>query len=88
MCANNYLGLANNREIIEAVKTGLDERGFGMASVRFICGTQDIHHGNRGHSCRDCIRQARSARTLYINITKGYTLQHGIEKIYYRLVIK
>ena len=43
MCANNYLGLANSPEIIEAVKTGLDERGFGMASVRFICGTQDIH---------------------------------------------
>ena len=43
MCANNYLGLANNPEIIEAVKAGLDARGFGMASVRFICGTQDIH---------------------------------------------
>jgi glycine C-acetyltransferase len=43
MCANNYLGLANNQEIIGAVKAGLDERGFGMASVRFICGTQDIH---------------------------------------------
>jgi len=43
MCANNYLGLANNSEVIKAVKTGLDERGFGMASVRFICGTQDIH---------------------------------------------
>ena len=43
MCANNYLGLANNSEIIEAVKKGLDQRGFGMASVRFICGTQDIH---------------------------------------------
>ena len=43
MCANNYLGLANNSEIIQAVKSGLDERGFGMASVRFICGTQDIH---------------------------------------------
>jgi len=43
MCANNYLGLADNRQIIEAVKQGLDERGFGMASVRFICGTQDIH---------------------------------------------
>jgi glycine C-acetyltransferase len=43
MCANNYLGLANNSEIIRAVKAGLDERGFGMASVRFICGTQDIH---------------------------------------------
>ena len=44
MCANNYLGLADNQEIIESVKKGLDERGFGMASVRFICGTQDIHH--------------------------------------------
>ncbi len=43
MCANNYLGLADNKEIIEAVKKGLDARGFGMASVRFICGTQDIH---------------------------------------------
>ena len=44
MCANNYLGLADNLEIIEAVKKGLDSRGFGMASVRFICGTQDGHH--------------------------------------------
>ena len=44
MCANNYLGLADNKEIIEAVKKGLDTHGFGMASVRFICGTQDIHH--------------------------------------------
>ncbi len=44
MCANNYLGLADNKEIIEAVKKGLDARGFGMASVRFICGTQDIHY--------------------------------------------
>ena len=43
MCANNYLGLADNKEIIKAVKKGLDARGFGMASVRFICGTQDIH---------------------------------------------
>jgi glycine C-acetyltransferase len=43
LCANNYLGLANNSEIIAAVKEGLDQRGFGMASVRFICGTQDIH---------------------------------------------
>ena len=43
MCANNYLGLANNRDIIEAVKKGLDTHGFGMASVRFICGTQDLH---------------------------------------------
>ncbi len=42
-CANNYLGLANHSELITAAKTGLDEHGFGMASVRFICGTQDIH---------------------------------------------
>ncbi|MDF2179268.1 glycine C-acetyltransferase [Aliiglaciecola sp. CAU 1673] len=42
-CANNYLGLANHPELIEAAKEGLDSHGFGMASVRFICGTQDIH---------------------------------------------
>lgn len=42
-CANNYLGLADNQEIIYAAKHAMDERGFGMASVRFICGTQDIH---------------------------------------------
>ena len=42
-CANNYLGLANHPELISAAKKGLDEHGFGMASVRFICGTQDIH---------------------------------------------
>ncbi|WP_448565849.1 glycine C-acetyltransferase [Thalassotalea ganghwensis] len=42
-CANNYLGLANHPALIEAAKQGLDDHGFGMASVRFICGTQDIH---------------------------------------------
>ena len=42
-CANNYLGLADNREIIAAAKQGLDDFGFGLASVRFICGTQTIH---------------------------------------------
>jgi glycine C-acetyltransferase len=42
-CANNYLGLANHPELINAAKAGLDAHGFGMASVRFICGTQDIH---------------------------------------------
>lgn len=43
LCANNYLGLSNNEEIIEAAKNSLTEKGFGMSSVRFICGTQDIH---------------------------------------------
>jgi len=42
-CANNYLGLADNPEIIKAAKQALDTHGFGMASVRFICGTQDRH---------------------------------------------
>jgi len=43
MCANNYLGLANNPQVIESAKQGLDRWGFGLASVRFICGTQTIH---------------------------------------------
>jgi len=43
MCANNYLGLSNNQEIIKAAQIALQDNGFGMSSVRFICGTQDIH---------------------------------------------
>ncbi len=43
LCANNYLGLANDPRLIEAAKTAMDSHGFGMASVRFICGTQDLH---------------------------------------------
>jgi glycine C-acetyltransferase len=42
-CANNYLGLSSNKEVIQAAKDTLDTHGFGMSSVRFICGTQDIH---------------------------------------------
>jgi glycine C-acetyltransferase len=42
-CANNYLGLSNNKEVIQAAKDVMDTHGFGMSSVRFICGTQDIH---------------------------------------------
>lgn len=42
-CANNYLGLADNKSLIEAAKAALDARGYGMSSVRFICGTQDLH---------------------------------------------
>ncbi len=43
MCANNYLGLSSHPEVVEAARRGLDHRGYGMSSVRFICGTQDIH---------------------------------------------
>lgn len=42
-CANNYLGLSDNKRLIEGAKKAMDDRGFGMSSVRFICGTQDIH---------------------------------------------
>ena len=42
-CANNYLGLANHPQLIAAARQALDDHGFGMASVRFICGTQDLH---------------------------------------------
>ena len=43
MCANNYLGLANNKEVIEAAKQSYDQYGYGLSSVRFICGTQKLH---------------------------------------------
>ena len=42
-CANNYLGLANHPRVVKAAKAALDRHGYGMASVRFICGTQDVH---------------------------------------------
>jgi glycine C-acetyltransferase len=42
-CANNYLGLADHPDVIAAAKASYDEWGFGMASVRFICGTQELH---------------------------------------------
>ena len=43
LCANNYLGLANHPDLIDAAKEAMDSHGYGMASVRFICGTQDLH---------------------------------------------
>src|SRR5579863_7151828 len=42
-CANNYLGLANHPALIESAREGLARHGYGMSSVRFICGTQDVH---------------------------------------------
>jgi glycine C-acetyltransferase len=62
-CANNYLGLSNNPELISAAKAALDNRGYGMSSVRFICGTQDIHKTleksiSQFHSMEDAILYA------------------------------
>ena len=46
-CANNYLGLSSHPDVIQAAKDALDTHGYGMSSVRFICGTQDIHKNLR-----------------------------------------
>jgi glycine C-acetyltransferase len=43
MCSNNYLGLSSHPDVVKAAHEGLESRGYGMSSVRFICGTQDIH---------------------------------------------
>lgn len=51
-CANNYLGLSSHPEVIQAAKDTLDSHGFGMSSVRFICGTQDIHKTLEKKNCR------------------------------------
>jgi len=47
ICANNYLGLSSHPEVIEAAHQALDRWGYGMSSVRFICGTQNVHRGLR-----------------------------------------
>ena len=52
MCANNYLGLGDNQRLIDAAKRTYDERGYGVASVRFICGTQDIQQTAREEDFR------------------------------------
>ncbi|HET7306330.1 MAG TPA: glycine C-acetyltransferase [Gammaproteobacteria bacterium] len=52
LCANNYLGLASHPELIKAAHTALDEHGFGMSSVRFICGTQDVHKELEARLCK------------------------------------
>ena len=56
-CANNYLGLADDPRLVQAAKDGVDEYGFGMASVRFICGTQSVHKELEHHVVRMMERQ-------------------------------
>ena len=51
LCANNYLGLADHPALIDAAKSAMEPKGFGMASVRFICGTQDIHRELGTETC-------------------------------------
>src|SRR5262245_53763275 len=56
-CANNYLGLANHPEIVAAARAGLAKHGYGMASVRFICGTQDLHKQLEGAVSRFLVKE-------------------------------
>ena len=58
-CANNYLGLSDHPRLIEAAKRAMDSRGYGMSSVRFICGTQDIHRSWRARSPTISARRTR-----------------------------
>src|ERR1700710_515158 len=51
-CANNYLGLANHPDIVAAARTGLEKNGYGLSSVRFICGTQELHRDLEGTIAR------------------------------------
>ena len=61
LCSNNYLGLSSHPEVVAAAHRGLDERGYGMSSVRFICGTQDIHRGSRTRSPSSSAPRTRSS---------------------------
>ena len=68
MCANNYLGLADHPALIAAAKEALDTHGFGMASVRFICGTQDIHKELEG--CAHEISRDRRHDSLSLGLRR------------------
>ena len=61
LCANNYLGLSSHPEVVAAAHKALDERGYGMSSVRFICGTQDVHRDARAEA--DRVPRARRTRS-------------------------
>ena len=64
LCANNYLGLANHPGIVEAAARGLRTHGYGMASVRFICGTQEIHKNSNARSVPFFAPRTRSSTVL------------------------
>lgn len=71
-CANNYLGLANNKEIVQASKAALDEYGAGLSSVRFICGTQTIH------------KQRKRERKMEYEKISFYLVEQRIAKFHQR----
>src|SRR5674476_1237028 len=84
MCANNYLGLADNKEIIEAARKSYDDWGYGLSSVRFICGTQEIHKVLEMLSSTTHLRDKLEENTKYfrekIKIA-GLSIKEGVHPI-------
>ena len=71
-CANNYLGLADNARLIAAAKKAMDERGYGMSSVRFICGTQDLHKQLEKEIANTSIQKMQSSMQLVLTPMVAY----------------
>ena len=66
-CANNYLGLSDNQRLIKAAKEAMDTHGYGMSSVRFICGTQDLHKQLEA-AISDYFKTEDTIRTLHVSM--------------------
>lgn len=79
-CANNYLGLANHPELIEAGKAGMEKHGFGMASVRFICGTQDIHKELEQKLSTFLVKKTQSYTPLVLMLTLVCSKRFWVKK--------
>ena len=72
LCANNYLGLAVHPDLIAAARDAMDPKGFGMASVRFICGTQDIHR-----ELEQKLARGITSRQVCSQLTSSWTTAPG-----------
>ena len=80
-CANNYLGLSSNPTVIEGAKKALDSRGYGMSSVRFICGTQDIHKELEAKSLNSSERKIPFFTLLVSMPTVVYSNRYSVRKM-------
>jgi len=94
-CANNYLGLANSPEIIRAAQKAMDEFGYGMASVRFICGTQTLHRDLekkiasflRRRSIKECMNLASMVGSVRVlSVTQELKLKYGNASAHQRVI--
>lgn len=72
-CANNYLGLSSHPEVVQAAKDTMDTHGFGMSSVRFICGTQDIHKTLEKKLQISTVQKTRSCMQQHSMLTEEFS---------------